>query len=269
MNTRFLKHFRNYPVGYALLAAILFGLNAPLSKLLLSEIPPLFMAAFLYLGAGAGILLLHCFSVEKREAPLSKKELPWAVGMILLDVAAPVLLMYGLKYTSAANASLLFNFEMVATSLMAFLFFKEAIGPQDLVGTWNNHARKQCADSGFHQSVRVGFFKRLSSDTGSLLLLGFGEQLHKEYVRKVSGSNCYPQGLRLRIDDVDNRFRHLKRGQHYIAQHHLCHAGRFYCIRIKHLFLCKGSTVSWSGTNECLLCSRSVRRRIAFGYYSV
>ena len=128
MNIRLLKYFRNYPVGYALLAAILFGLNAPLSKLLLSEIPPLFMAAFLYLGAGAGMLLLHCFSVEKREALLSKKELPWAVGMILLDVAAPVLLMYGLKYTSAANASLLFNFEMVATSLMAFLFFKEAIG---------------------------------------------------------------------------------------------------------------------------------------------
>lgn len=73
MNTRLLKHFRNYPVGYALLAAILFGLNAPLSKLLLSEIPPLFMAAFLYLGAGAGMLLLHCFSVEKKRSTFVKK----------------------------------------------------------------------------------------------------------------------------------------------------------------------------------------------------
>lgn len=73
MNTRLLKYFRNYPVGYALLAAILFGLNAPLSKLLLSEIPPLFMAAFLYLGAGAGMLLLHCFSVEKEKHLCQKR----------------------------------------------------------------------------------------------------------------------------------------------------------------------------------------------------
>ena len=125
MNKAFLK---NYPVGYALLAAVLFGLNAPLSKLLLNDVPPLFMAAFLYLGAGVGMMILRFFNVEKKEAPLSKKELPWAIGMILLDVAAPVLLMYGLKYTSAANASLLFNFEMVATSLIAYLFFKEAVG---------------------------------------------------------------------------------------------------------------------------------------------
>lgn len=128
MNKAFSKYIKNYPVGYALLAALLFGLNAPLSKLLLDDVPPLFMAAFLYLGAGVGMMSLRFFNVEKKEAPLSKKEFPWAIGMILLDVAAPVLLMYGLKYTSAANASLLFNFEMVATSLIAYIFFKEAVG---------------------------------------------------------------------------------------------------------------------------------------------
>ena len=52
MNKAFSKYIKNYPVGYALLAALLFGLNAPLSKLLLDDVPPLFMAAFLYLGAG-------------------------------------------------------------------------------------------------------------------------------------------------------------------------------------------------------------------------
>lgn len=122
------KYIKNYPAGYALLAALLFGLNAPLSKLLLKNVPPLFMAAFLYSGAGVGMMILRFFNVEKKEAPLSEKEFPWAIGMILLDVAAPVLLMYGLKYTSAANASLLFNFEMVATSLIACVFFKEAVG---------------------------------------------------------------------------------------------------------------------------------------------
>ena len=34
--------FKNVPVFYALLAAVLFGLNAPLSKLLLKDVHPLF-----------------------------------------------------------------------------------------------------------------------------------------------------------------------------------------------------------------------------------
>ena len=36
--------------------------------------------------------------------------------------------MWGLTLTSAATASLLNNFEMVATALIAFVFFKEAMG---------------------------------------------------------------------------------------------------------------------------------------------
>ena len=47
--------------------------------------------------------------------------------MILLDMAAPVLLMLGLNKTTAANASLLNNFEIVITALAAMLFFGEAI----------------------------------------------------------------------------------------------------------------------------------------------
>ena len=47
--------------------------------------------------------------------------------MILLDIAAPILLMLGITRTNSANASLLNNFEIVATSLIAFLFFKESI----------------------------------------------------------------------------------------------------------------------------------------------
>ena len=74
------------PVFLALLAAFLFGLNAPFSKLLLSHISPMFMAAFLYLGAGTGMLVLHRFTAEgKTEAPLSSEELPWILSMIFLD----------------------------------------------------------------------------------------------------------------------------------------------------------------------------------------
>ena len=50
-----------------------------------------------------------------------------AIGMILLDIAAPILLMLGLKSATSANASLLGNFEIVATSLIALFLFREKI----------------------------------------------------------------------------------------------------------------------------------------------
>lgn len=48
--------------------------------------------------------------------------------MILLDILAPILLMFGLLSTNASTASLLNNFEIVFTGLIAMVFFKEHIG---------------------------------------------------------------------------------------------------------------------------------------------
>lgn len=58
---------------------------------------------------------------------LTRAELPYIIGMIVLDIAAPILLMLGLQYTGSANASLLNNFEIVATSLIAFFLFREKL----------------------------------------------------------------------------------------------------------------------------------------------
>jgi drug/metabolite transporter (DMT)-like permease len=58
---------------------------------------------------------------------LTKAELPYTIAMIVLDIAAPILLMHGLKITTSANATLLNNFEIVATSLVALVVFKEFI----------------------------------------------------------------------------------------------------------------------------------------------
>jgi len=116
----------------ALTAAALFGLNAPASKLLLGRVPAARMASLLYFGAGLGMLALGLIRRAGGRAPLdariTRKELPWVVRMILLDVAAPVCLMVGLSRTAPANASLLGNFEIVATSLIAYLFFREYVG---------------------------------------------------------------------------------------------------------------------------------------------
>lgn len=112
----------------ALAAACLYALSSPVSKLLLADIPPALLAGFLYLGAGLSMLLLLCFQPAcEAEERLIKSDVPFLLLMVLLDIAAPVLLLWGLKSTSAAGVSLLNNFEIVATALIAFLFFKEGI----------------------------------------------------------------------------------------------------------------------------------------------
>ncbi len=55
--------------------------------------------------------------------------MPWLAGSVLAGgIAAPILLMVSLQYTPAATASLLLTFECVATSAIAALVFREAIG---------------------------------------------------------------------------------------------------------------------------------------------
>ena len=126
------KLFLVKPFLYALLAALLFGLNAPVSKLLLAEVDPLFMAALLYLGAGAGMLAIdrvrRVKRVESRESSLTRSETPYIVLMVLLDIAAPIFLMLGLRQTNAATTALLGNFEIAATAFFALVLFKEAVG---------------------------------------------------------------------------------------------------------------------------------------------
>ena len=122
---------KQFAVFSAILAAALYALNAPLSKLLLQNVPPSMMAACLYLGAGAGMLIMglvrRAAGHPSTEQPLTRRDLPYVIGMIVLDIAAPILLMLGVSRTSPENASLLNNFEIVATSLIALLIFRERI----------------------------------------------------------------------------------------------------------------------------------------------
>ena len=125
------------PVLEALLAAALYGISIPLSKQLLSSVPPMMAAAFLYLGAGLGMLALDAgkriLKAGRTEAGLARSELPYIILMVALDIAAPICLMLGLKMTAAANASLLSNFEIVATSVIALAVFRESIGSRQWI----------------------------------------------------------------------------------------------------------------------------------------
>lgn len=118
----------------AILAALLFGASAPLAKLLLGGIDPIPLASFLYLGSGIGLLLLRLMQRMKRgyvevEAKINRNEIKWLIGAVIAGgVMAPIVLMFSLRGTPASTASLLLNFEGVATTLIAVIIFKESIG---------------------------------------------------------------------------------------------------------------------------------------------
>ena len=119
-------------IRYAIYAALLYAVSTPFSKLLMEKIPPVFMAGLLYLGAAAGMSIVTSLSRgrSKENSSFIHSDLPYLILMVVLDIAAPILLMTALKNSSPESVSLLNNFEIVATSLIALLIFKEKISPR-------------------------------------------------------------------------------------------------------------------------------------------
>lgn len=121
-------------VVYALISAALFGISAPLAKLLLSDVSPWLLAGLLYLGSGTGLAIAQLFW-KSNETRLQKSDVPWFGGAVLAGgVAGPVLLMFGLAQSSASEASLLLNLESVLTLVMAWVVFKENVDKRLLAG---------------------------------------------------------------------------------------------------------------------------------------
>ncbi len=118
----------------ALVAAALFGASTPVAKVLLNDVPPVTLAALLYLGSGAGLFAIHLgkrwfrSNNLNREARLELSDYPWLAGAVIAGgVVAPVMLMWGLSGTTASATSLLLNFESVVTTLVAAAIFREAV----------------------------------------------------------------------------------------------------------------------------------------------
>lgn len=124
-----MKNKKILAIIFAVVAAILYSINVPLSKLLLNKIEPTFLASLLYLGAGIGVGIVSLFRKKKYsvDEKINKKDMPYVIGMVVLDILAPIFLMIGLKNNLSSNASLLNNFEIVCTSIIALIIFKEVI----------------------------------------------------------------------------------------------------------------------------------------------
>lgn len=121
---------KNRYIVFAISAAALYAISTPISKILLNGLSPIYLASLLYLGAGIGMTFVGYIRSKLQDGKhkkFTKLQLPSIIGMIILDIIAPILLMIGLKTSLPENVSLLNNFEIVATALFAYFIFKEQI----------------------------------------------------------------------------------------------------------------------------------------------
>lgn len=112
----------------AVLSAIFFSLNIPVSKWLLGFISPYWLASFLYFGAGLGTLIYQMLGPKtnvKHAVIFRQKE--WFILMIGLDILAPLMFFIGVQQVDGAVVGLLSNTEFIFTLLFALILFKEII----------------------------------------------------------------------------------------------------------------------------------------------
>jgi len=125
-------------VLFAVLSGVLFAFLTPVSAIFLESAPPVFTVAALNLGAGLGMLLLVLFTrktkVAKTSRKIEKKDFPYLIFIIIGDLLGALLSMMSLLYVSPDSVSLILNFEIVSTALIALFFFREKISRRLWIG---------------------------------------------------------------------------------------------------------------------------------------
>jgi drug/metabolite transporter (DMT)-like permease len=111
---------------FALIAPTIYGAGIPLSKVLLDHAGPWLLTGLLQFGAGIGMSVLYFVRPRGTAMALQGKDWPrFALSLIMGGVFASVLMMLGLRGTTAATASLLLNLEGVSTATIAWVLFRE------------------------------------------------------------------------------------------------------------------------------------------------
>lgn len=116
------------------LAAVLFGISAPAASRLTDDMGAFVLAGLLYLGAALAVVPFVGRRPPTRTA--LRASLPnLSLAVVLGGAVGPVLLAVGLGLVPAATSSLLLNLELVFTTLVAGLLFREHLGRHVLIGT--------------------------------------------------------------------------------------------------------------------------------------
>jgi drug/metabolite transporter (DMT)-like permease len=134
--------------GYlsVIMATLFFGISATFDKIMLQEMHPIVIAALTYTIAGVLLFSIRLSPLKERilniinkksdsETFISRKDyLILFITAVSSSVIAPLLYLNGLNNTTAVNASLLLNIEVLFIIIMSLIIFKETYKRKDIIG---------------------------------------------------------------------------------------------------------------------------------------
>lgn len=123
---------KNTNFGYllAFVSSALFGSISTLAKPAVETVNPLLLAAFVSIIAA----IVFTSSALRSKTSLTKKNLSLITIIAMLGtVFAPTLYFIGLKTTTASNATILSNSEIIFTVIIALLIFRERVGKRSFI----------------------------------------------------------------------------------------------------------------------------------------
>lgn len=126
----------NKGLVFAILSAFIYGFNVIVEKYYINYIDSNNILFLMYLGAGLELYLVHR-TIKKKgkntKDKITKKDIPKVILIVLFELGASFFLIEALKNINASLVSLLSVFEIIMTSIVAYLFFKDPLYKNELL----------------------------------------------------------------------------------------------------------------------------------------
>lgn len=130
------KIMNNIGLVLALISACFYAFVVIVEKGYIDRISSEEVLFLMYLGAGVGLYAIHLFTRKNNkssENKITKKEVPKIVTIVVCELLASFSIIEAVKNIDASLVSLLSIFEIIMTSLCAYLIFKDPIEKNEVV----------------------------------------------------------------------------------------------------------------------------------------
>lgn len=120
----------------ALCSGFLSAFNVIIEKKYISYISSDMILFLMYLGAGIGLFVVHFCTRKKVQSDknrITKKEIPKVLLIVFCELLASFFIIESVKVLSASLVSLLLVFELIMTSLISYVIFKNPLSKKEII----------------------------------------------------------------------------------------------------------------------------------------
>ena len=130
------KASTNIGLLLALISTCFYAFNVIIEKKYINIISSEKILFLMYLGAGIGLYFIHLLTRNKykeKENKITQKEIPKIITIVICELLASFFIIEAVKNIDASLVSLLSIFEIIMTSLCAYLIFRNPIEKNEVI----------------------------------------------------------------------------------------------------------------------------------------